>query len=536
MRGTEPHDPIVWAYIRLSREDQRGPGATSEKLEARAQQCRDLAVRHGLALPEHQILRERESGGAIANRPQLLQLLHLCSTGQCTHVITPAQDRLLRGYKRDEAVIEEALCRGEITLITQQDVTRFDGTYNPLVFDVLAAAARFERRAYTDRRKAANRARLSQNQRYGGRAPYGYRTIRPTYDHTGRVLTPAAYDVVDEEYAVVVELFRRFPADPLRAIARDLNERGVPTPTTGKRVHEAALWTHQSIRAILLNPFYAGYHAQRTQSARERQIHLAPSAYVLAQEPGDWPCPIDRERWEAICGVLDGRGPVGAPARALLSGLIYCGEGHRMTVVGGGRYSCGPEPRHHGMTAGCDPFDRWAIAIADQLLDNLPADFLPGRAKKAGVTLAAELGRSRRSLADAERTVDDLMRQRARYESLFGAASYERSARKAASDLEEARRRVATLEAETAEPDRSHLTPLLTRLRTLGVRVSDMDRETQRAIVVTIIRRIDLLPMPPDARYQVGATITVWDWCRPYAGDLPPLRRRVHFETRQGPP
>lgn len=547
MRPLPRREPAVFAYCRLSRDDLRGPGATADKLEDRAQVCRDLAAAAGLALPEEHILRERQSGGALSNRPELLTLLQRAAGGEVTHLITPFQDRLSRGDKRDDAAIEEALCLGRVTLITTQGVTEYGPDYNPLIHDVLAAAARYERLVYIARRRAANAVKLKANKRVCGRPPYGYRLLRATYDPEGRLLTPARYEPVPAEYAIVEELFRRAPTETLCHLAADLNARGIRPPLAGKHYGPAAAeWTRQAVKTIVRNPFYAGYHSQRSRvegvGAAQRRVMFGVNEYVLAEEEGDWPHPVSLEQWYALMARLESRGKARAhkaptPRRTLLTGILYCSQGHAMVKRAPHTYAC-LERRHGGAGVKSDSMDEWARAVVDQVLANLPEQLLeqqtarkrtPRSERSERATLQAQYARARQELREAEESVDDLMINRRRYAGQFSEESFARAARKAEDALSQARAETQRLEALLAEPDRAETLSLLAEVRGLGDDLWRVPMPLQRQIVAGVIRRIQMLPVKDEEHFQRGCTLTLWPWARPYFREWPPYhhpRRR----------
>lgn len=230
-------DPIptsaVAGYIRLSREDLRQPGSLEQKFDLRKQVCLTLARQHDLPLLEENIFCERKSGTKLANRPDALALLERAKAGTVKFIVTPAQDRFMRGDKRDQADMEDALCKGCVTLVTGSGVIEFGDDYDvqdALVFDINAAVARNYVKGLVKKRKETDRERVRQNLRTRGFAPYGYRYLRPTYDAQGRLLTPQRHDVLPDQYAIVCEIFRRARHKSLNKIMEDLNRRALPPP------------------------------------------------------------------------------------------------------------------------------------------------------------------------------------------------------------------------------------------------------------------------------------------------------------------
>jgi len=134
-----------------------------------------------------------------------------------------------------------------------------------------------------------------------GRVPYGYRRV---YDsRTGALLE----QVPDEAQAAIVrEVGRRIAGgESLYAIAKDLNERGVPSPSGG-------VWSPPNLPDFIRKPTYLG-----------QRVH---DGIVIG--PADWPAILDEETYYACLQLF------GDPARRkvmdntvkyLLVGIAHCG-------------------------------------------------------------------------------------------------------------------------------------------------------------------------------------------------------------------
>jgi DNA invertase Pin-like site-specific DNA recombinase len=159
--------------------------------------------------------------------------------------------------------------------------------------------------------------------------PYGYRRI---YDPHTRKLVRQEPDVgdggPDSPAVVVVELFTRFAEGAsVYGLAKDLNERGVPTffaarggrssPAAGTggqpRTTVTARWWPSTMRQILRNPAYIG-----------RRVHQGE---VLAGVDALWPPLVDEETFWTVQAVLDNpKRLVTRPSRGshLLSWIARC--------------------------------------------------------------------------------------------------------------------------------------------------------------------------------------------------------------------
>jgi hypothetical protein len=145
----------------------------------------------------------------------------------------------------------------------------------------------------------------------GGSRPYGYEpdklTVRPA------------------EAAVAADCAKRVLAgEPIRSIAQDLNDRGVPTSTGGR-------WSPQSLRRMLASPRISGQRAHHGEIAASAQ----------------WPGIISAEDGARIRALLANpeRRTNKAARRYLLGGLLVCSKcGERLVArprTGGKRrYAC----------------------------------------------------------------------------------------------------------------------------------------------------------------------------------------------------
>ena len=230
-RATEGN---TWGYVRLSQHDLEDQTTTLEqKYTYRRAICLELAQKHKLPLRPENILCEQKSGGYLDSRPEMLSLLARAERGTLRHLVTPYQDRLLRGDKGDEHRIESTLVNSGVTLYTTEEVTDFgDEERDPLTFEMRAMIARHYRNEYIKKRRTTDRARMSENVRSQGAPPW-------CYHRTGK----SSYGVYPERFAVAQEIFARAWSDSLNSITRDLNARRVPSPYSYR-------WTLDTLRRL----------------------------------------------------------------------------------------------------------------------------------------------------------------------------------------------------------------------------------------------------------------------------------------------
>jgi hypothetical protein len=164
---------------------------------------------------------------------------------------------------------------------------------------------------------------------------------------------------------------RRLSGVSVAGIARELNERGVPCPSTADRErnrHRSGVgWSVQSVQTILENPRYAGRQVWNRvandrdevdlRTGRSGQVPNLPQDWAISQEVVHTPL-VSMRDFTAVQNVRARRpNGDGGERRYLLSGLVVCGVcGRRMDahwVHGRPGYRC----RHGYSSARPRPVD-----------------------------------------------------------------------------------------------------------------------------------------------------------------------------------
>lgn len=285
-------------YVRIS-DDRLGEGLGVARQE---RDCRRLAARLGWTVAE--VYTDNDiSATSGKRRPAYERLLADIEAGAVGAVVVWDVDRLTRRPAELEAFIllaerhgtRLASVGGDIDLATPQ---------GQLTARIKGAVARHEAQQIQRRIQAkvdelAAAGRIAN----GGPRPFGYRRIYAG-EGTRRKIVRDELDPV--EAAVVREVAHRaLSREPLRAIVRDLNRRGVPTSTGGR-------WSQQGLRAMLRSGRIAGLREHRGQ--------------VVG--PAVWPAIITREQHEILRALLDSaHRPPGSRVRVhYLSGYVLCSD------------------------------------------------------------------------------------------------------------------------------------------------------------------------------------------------------------------
>lgn len=238
-------------------------------------------------------------------RPAFERLLHDMRTGAVTHVLCYDQDRLVRDMRQLEDVVD-AVEAGHVMLTSVNGDIDLLTDNGRMVARIKAAVARNELERLSRR---SRRQKLQRAQR--GMKNQG---INRTYGFTRQ------FEVVPEEAAVLVELFRRkLQGERVSSLTRWLNAAGIPSSRGG-------IWHQSVLRYMLQRPEYTG--------------DVTFNGEVVAT--GALPQIIDRETFDRVsCTVGKPRDWLTAPDMGLLNGLLVCGMCGGKMKRGRGRSTVG---------------------------------------------------------------------------------------------------------------------------------------------------------------------------------------------------
>lgn len=347
MQTTDTPRSTAALYARMSK-DKTGEQAGVERQTA---ECRELAERRGVTIG-HVLVDNDLSATTGKRRPAFDTLLELIRRGEVDTIVVWHTDRLYRLPRDLEPIIDLAESRKLRFLTVASSEIDLNTASGRMVARMLAAASAAEVEHKAERQRSANEQRARQGKRTVGRRPFGF-------DDDGVTVRDDEADAIRTGYADALS------GIPLAAIARDWNARGL---TTGQKRYrgardekgkpiEASSWRHDSVRAVLLNPRYAGKVSYRGE---------------IVSESAEWPALVPESTWLAAQAALTNparrTGPPGG--RRLLSGLAYCGvcgEAQNTVHAGGGarrgiaNYRCSASAGHVARMA--EPVDEYVSAV-----------------------------------------------------------------------------------------------------------------------------------------------------------------------------
>lgn len=306
--------------------------------------CRERAEREGWQIVD--VFTDYAISGAAgideAQRPGLNAMLARVEAGGIDQVLAESTDRIAR-HLGDSIAIRERLEFAGARLFTLSDgqVDEVTGTFKGLM------DSRF-RKELGAKIKRGQRGAVKEGRAPAGLA-YGYRKAN-RLDERGELIR--GLRAIDPDQAEIVrEIFARYAAgESARAIAADLNMRGVPGPRGGGWRASTIVGDRKRRDGILQNRLYVGelvhMRTAKVTHPADRRIRIRPnpeSDWIIQSVPEL--AIIDRQAFEqaqAVRNRYEGQRPEAArrPKR-LLSGLVVCGVcGGQITVIGREQWGC----------------------------------------------------------------------------------------------------------------------------------------------------------------------------------------------------
>lgn len=220
----------AYGYVRVSTTGQADDGVS---LEAQQERIAGWCSFKGVPLAE--VFQDAgKSGKAMKRRPGLQAALD-AACGDRGVLVVYSLSRLSRSL-RDTLQVSERIQKAGAQLASlseEIDTTSATGT---MFFQLLAVLSEFERNLVRERTRTAMAHLRQSGRRVSGQIPFGWRLAGD-----GRTLRPIA----DEAKIIDLMAELRDGGMSFRAVARELDDRGIPTKTgTGS-------WSGKVIRDIL---------------------------------------------------------------------------------------------------------------------------------------------------------------------------------------------------------------------------------------------------------------------------------------------
>lgn len=283
----------VYCRISLARGDQ-------VKVERQEEDCRTLCRRLGWDVRFVFVDNSKSAWQRNRKRPGWDALLECVDAGSVDAIVVYHGDRLIRQPWDLELLLRLADEKG-IRLASPVGSRNLDSADDRFILRIEAAQACRESDNISRRTKRGHEARVANGiPAKGGTRSFGFERDM---------------GVCEPEASVVREVaFRVLAGEPISALMKELNTRGVRTPT-GKA------WEYTAFRKMLTRPKLAGLVSHHGRVAG----------------PGNWTPVLDRDTWEALQGALglerSDTPPPLAGRKYLLSGIAVCASCEATLVV-----------------------------------------------------------------------------------------------------------------------------------------------------------------------------------------------------------
>ena len=340
----------VAIYCRLSEEDKDKASVTDESGSIRNQRTMlsDYAQAQGWEI--YRVYSDDDYNGSDRSRPEFNRLIADARLHRFDIILCKTQSRFTRELELVERYIHGLFPLWGIRFVSIVDNADTANKGNKKSRQINGLVNEWYLEDMSESIKSALDSRRKNGFHIGSFALYGYKKDPDLRGHL----------VIDEEAATVVrEVFRLFAQGYGKtAIARILNERGVPNPTEYKRRQglrfklppgkTGTLWKYSAISDMLRNECYIGNLVQGKYESISYKTSVnrpRPSDRWFRAEGTHEPI-IDRPLWDRVQALLAERTrPFKVGTVGLFAGKARCAEcGYllRSCVSGGRRFLCCP--------------------------------------------------------------------------------------------------------------------------------------------------------------------------------------------------
>ncbi|MCI9169144.1 MAG: recombinase family protein [Dorea sp.] len=344
----------VGIYCRLSEEDKNKQSGTDDS--GSIQNQKSMLIRYALeqGWEIYQIYSDDDYAGADRNRPGFKKLLSDAQQRKIDVVLCKTQSRFTRELELVEKYIHGLFPVWGVRFVSVVDHADTANKGNKKSRQINGLVNEWYLEDMSENIKSVLTNRRKNGLHIGAFALYGYKKDPGQKGHL----------LIDEEAAGIVrEVFTLFSRGYGKtAIARMLNDRGVPNPTEYKRRQglryrqpekkQSTLWSYSAISRMLSNEIYIGNMVQGrygSVSYKTKQNRPRPKEQWYVVEGTHEPV-ISRELWEKVQVLMAERtkpfstGEIGLFARKAC--CINCGCTMRSRKMSDGRRYLTCSSRH----------------------------------------------------------------------------------------------------------------------------------------------------------------------------------------------
>ena len=329
--------------------------------------CTEYAHKHSWTI-SHTFEDQGISGAALGNRPGVQAMMSAGLNREFDILLVMDLSRLSRSQADTPKMLDRLTFKG-VRIIGVQDGYESARKGHKLMSGISGVFGEMFRETIADKTRTALESRAKAGRSTGGR----------TYGCTSKNA------IVESEAAIVREIFTRYAnGETQRAIAKDLNSRGIPSSRLG-------LWQVSALHAILHNERYTGritwnktMWRKDPDSGKRHTFERPPTEWVTAVREDLRIVPEDVWLRVRLKDTTQLYGSGNARPRYPLSGLLVCGECGRPLIIAGGvntrgfgsrRYVC-PSHREHGDSVCKNDMTVSRLVAEELLIDPIRARLL----------------------------------------------------------------------------------------------------------------------------------------------------------------
>ncbi len=397
----------VAIYCRLSEEDRNKECETDDSGSIQNQKAMLLGYANEQGWELYDIYSDDDYTGSDRRRPEFNRLIDDARNRRFDIVLCKTQSRFTRELELVEKYIHGLFPIWGIRFVSIVDNADTANKGNKKSRQINGLVNEWYLEDMSDNIRSVLTSRRQNGFHIGAFALYGYKKDPCQKGHL----------IIDEEAAAVVrEVFTLFAQGYGKtAIARMLNDRGIPNPTEYKRLHglryrqpkmkNSALWKYFAISDMLTNEIYIGNMVQGrygSGSYKTKQNKPRPRSEWYIVEGTHEPI-IDRGLWDRVQAMIAGRAkPFSDGTIGLFAKKVRCANcGYTMrSSKNKGKHYLRCSNRHVAKDACIGSFisvDRLeAMVIAE--LNRLSEEYLDRDALAQNIGFAANLQERRNRL------------------------------------------------------------------------------------------------------------------------------------------
>ncbi len=316
-------------YCRLSEEDRNKAAPEDESLSIQNQKAMLLEYAAERGWEIYDVYSDDDYAGADRRRPEFNRLLRDAEARRFEIVLCKTQSRFTRELELVEKYIHGLFPAWGIRFVSIVDNADTANKGNKKSRQINGLVNEWYLEDMSENIKSVLTSRRRAGLHIGSFALYGYKKDPDRRGHL--IIDPEAAAVVREVFTLFADGYGK------TAIARILNERGIPNPTEYKRrqglnyrqPQNSTLWKYFSIADMLKNEIYLGNMVQGkygSVSYKTKRNRPRPADEWYIVEGTHEPI-IERELWERVQRIAAERAkPFAGGMVGLFAGKARCAE------------------------------------------------------------------------------------------------------------------------------------------------------------------------------------------------------------------